>query len=69
MKPEEKAYVGYRLDRARETLAEAKALLDLGLLRGAVNRLYYACFYCVSGLLFTEGMSSAKHSGVQALFH
>lgn len=32
------------------------------------NRLYYACFYAVSGLLLTEGLSSAKHSGTMVLF-
>ena len=34
-----------------------------------VNRLYYACFYAVSALLLAKGLSSAKHSGVRALFH
>ena len=34
----------------------------------AVNRLYYAGFYAVSGLLLTERYSSPKHSGIRALF-
>jgi hypothetical protein len=34
-----------------------------------VNRLYYACFYTVSALLLTRGLSSAKHGGVRSLFH
>ena len=37
-------------------------------MHSSVNRLYYACFYAVSGLLLTEGLSSAKHSGTMALF-
>jgi len=37
-------------------------------LHSSVNRFYYACFYAVSGLLLTEGLSSARHSGVIALF-
>lgn len=37
-------------------------------MRGAVNRLYYGCFYAVLALLLTEGYSSSKHTGVQALF-
>ena len=56
------------MERAREALAEAGLLLDAGHLNTCVNRLYYACFYAVSGLLLTEGQSSAKHSGVRALF-
>ena len=68
MKPEEKAHVRYRLGRANEALEEAKLLADSGHLRTAVNRLYYACFYCVSALLLCEGQTSSKHSGVRALF-
>jgi uncharacterized protein (UPF0332 family) len=68
VKSEEKAYVQYRLGRAKTALREAKLLLDAGGLHTAVNRLYYACFDCVSALLLTEGRSSSKHSGVRAFF-
>ncbi len=68
MRPEEKAYAQYRLERAKTALRDAKLLLNAGSLHTAVNRLYYACFYCVSALLLTEGRSSSKHSGVRALF-
>jgi len=60
--------VRYRLDRANETLKEARLLFDNGYLHAAVNRLYYACFYAVSSLLLTEGRSSARHRGIMALF-
>jgi len=33
------------------------------------TRLYYACFYAVSALLLTKDLSSARHSGIRALFH
>lgn len=68
MKPEELDYLRYRLSRACESLDEAKLLLEAGHLATAVNRLYYACFYCVSALLFSEGKSASKHSGIRALF-
>jgi uncharacterized protein (UPF0332 family) len=61
--------VNYRLERAKETLAEARTLFDAGHTVGVVNRLYYACFYAVNALLLSEGLSSAKHSGVRALFN
>jgi uncharacterized protein (UPF0332 family) len=51
-----------------KTIAEARLLLDKGFLNTCVNRLYYACFFAVSALLLTEGYSSAKHSGLRALF-
>ena len=68
MKPEMTSLIHYRLDRANESIEEAKLLLENGHLHSSVNRLYYACFYAVSGLLLTEGLSSAKHSGTMALF-
>jgi uncharacterized protein (UPF0332 family) len=68
MKPEMTSLIRYRLDRAHESIEEAKLLLENGHLHSSVNRLYYACFYSVSGLLLTEELSSAKHSGTMALF-
>ncbi|MCL4552797.1 MAG: HEPN domain-containing protein [Candidatus Marsarchaeota archaeon] len=61
-------YVRHRLSRAEESLAEARLLLDGGYLIGTVNRVYYGCFYAVSALLFTEGLTSSKHSGVISAF-
>jgi uncharacterized protein (UPF0332 family) len=69
MKEETRTLVAYRLERARESLEEAKLLLDRGYGNTFVNRLYYACFYAVSALLLTKGLSSAKHSGIRSLFH
>ncbi|MCL5102866.1 MAG: HEPN domain-containing protein [Armatimonadetes bacterium] len=68
MKPEEAEYVKRRLMRAEETLEDAEMLTNGGRLNGAVNRLYYACFHAVSALLYTEGYTSSKHSGVRSLF-
>jgi hypothetical protein len=68
MKPEMAALIHYRLDRAHESIEEARLLLEYGHLHSSVNRLYYACFYAISGTLFTEGLTPAKHSGTMALF-
>lgn len=68
MKPGMTTLIQYRVHRARESIEESELLLENGHLHSSVNRLYYACFYAVSGLLLTEGLSSAKHSGVIALF-
>jgi len=69
MKEETRTLITYRLDRARESLEEAKLLLEQGHGNTFVNRLYYACFYSVSALLLTRGLSSAKHSGIRSVFH
>ena len=57
MTPETRILVQYRLDRAREALAEAVLLLDSGHANTGVNRLYYACFYayCMSRRNFRGG--------------
>lgn len=68
MTQEQVTLIRHRMDRARESLEEARLLLDAGRFNGSVNRLYYACFYAVSALLLTQGQSSSKHSGVRALF-
>jgi len=69
MKEEIRSLVNYRLERARESIEEAKILMERGHINTFINRLYYACFYAVSALLLTKGLSSAKHSGVRSLFH
>ncbi len=69
MTPEERALVEYRLERAREALDEAKLLFEAGHLHTYVNRLYYACFYAMSALLLTKGLSAGKHAHVRALLH
>lgn len=69
MTPEIRILVQYRLDRAHEALTEAVLLLDSGHANTAVNRLYYACFYAVSALLLTKGLTATSHSGLRTLFH
>jgi uncharacterized protein (UPF0332 family) len=69
MTSEETALVRYRLERAREAIDEARLLFETGHLHTYVNRLYYACFYAVSALLLTQGLSTGKHTQVRSLLH
>jgi len=69
MKKKKKDLIKYRCSRAEESLNEAALLINAGHYNAAVNRLYYACFYIVTALLLTEGMSSKKHSGIRSLFN
>lgn len=68
MTPEQAAMAREWLARADESLAEAETLFSAGHCTGAVNRIYYACFYAATGLLVSEGYGSSKHSGVISLF-
>jgi len=61
--------VRYRLQRACETLEDARILARAGRWNPCVSRLYYACFYAVSALLLQQGLSSSKHTGMRSLFN
>ena len=61
--------INYRMERARETLGDARILLEQDGSPGSIiNRAYYAMFYVVLSLLTTQGKGSSKHSGVISLF-
>jgi uncharacterized protein (UPF0332 family) len=61
--------IRYRQKKARETLEDAALLFRSGRLFSTLNRIYYALFYEVVALLLTADLSSAKHTGVRALFN
>jgi len=61
--------IKYRLEKSKETLQDARVLFEKASLSSAVNRIYYAMFYAVSGLLLSNDLSSSKHSGVRSLFN
>ncbi len=60
--------IEYRLNQAKETLVVAEELYGNSHYLDAVNRGYYAMFYCGLGLLAAKQLGSSKHSGVLSLF-
>jgi len=65
---ERKLLIGYKLEKAKDTIAEIPILIENQLWRNAANRLYYACFYAVSALLVKHGYIAHTHGGTKALF-
>ncbi len=63
-----KKLIEYRFKQAQETFAVGQELFDRGHYRDAVNRAYYAMFYCGLGLLAAKKLGTSKHSGVLSLF-
>lgn len=55
-------------DRARKTLAVARAALSLDP-DNAASRAYYAAFYAVSALFALEGREFRRHSAIEAAVH
>jgi uncharacterized protein (UPF0332 family) len=64
---ERKVVVAHRLQKAKDTLREAKGNVELAFWHTAVNRLYYACYYAASALLIKNGHIAQTHSGVIGL--
>jgi uncharacterized protein (UPF0332 family) len=62
------ALSAYRLQRAKETLLEADALISGEFYNAAVNRLYYACYYAVIALLIKNNITAQTHQGVRQMF-
>jgi len=69
MTGEERSIITYRMQRAYETIEEAKTMLAADHINAYVNRLYYACFYAVSALLLTRNVSTSKHGYLRSLMH
>ncbi|MDR0871873.1 MAG: HEPN domain-containing protein [Prevotellaceae bacterium] len=63
-KDERAALTAYRLQRAKETLTEVKGNVEMGFWHTAANRLYYACYYALNGLLIDNGLTARTHEGV-----
>ena len=61
-------FVYHRIQRSEETLAEADCLAENGHFSGAVNRLYYACYYIVTALLLENEIQASTHVGVRSMF-
>jgi uncharacterized protein (UPF0332 family) len=61
--------IQYRLEKANQTLEDAKLLANAKRWNPCVNRLYYACFYAVTALLVKNEFSSGKHTGIRSLFN
>ena len=57
----------YRLQRAAETLKEARYNADGEYYNAAVNRLYYACYYAASALMLDAGLETATHNGIRTM--
>jgi uncharacterized protein (UPF0332 family) len=69
MNEQVKTLINYRLEISLETLEDARLLLSNNRYRSAMNRLYYSCFYAVTALLLSIGLSSKTHKGLKLLFN
>jgi uncharacterized protein (UPF0332 family) len=67
MKEETESYICYRIERAWDTLDDARILAANGKWNSAVNRLYYATYYAVLALLYGMGIKPGTHNGAKTI--
>jgi uncharacterized protein (UPF0332 family) len=60
--------IKYRSSRSKETLREAKTMIENGYWNAAVNRIYYSCYYAVSALLLLKSIETGSHKGIRQMF-
>lgn len=63
-----KDLINYRLERAKETLEDAKLLAEKRWWNSTINRLYYAAYYAISALLLNEDHKSTTHNRAKIQF-
>lgn len=54
-------------DNARQALREAQVMMDNCFWNAAINRMYYACYYVVSGLMVKHGIETTSHAGIRQM--
>lgn len=65
----DEALIAYRIQRAEEATREAEILAKSQFWNGAINRLYYSCFYLVDALLIKKKISHKTHSETKKQFN
>lgn len=61
--------ISYRLDEARETIADVQLLIENDRLRAAVNRIYYGMFYSLLALGLAYQFETSKHQQLLGWFN
>lgn len=68
MKEELKDYIQYRIERAWDTLDDARILAKNKKWNSVINRLYYAVYYAIMALLLKNNLKAGTHNGVKTNF-
>lgn len=69
MSEQNKELIQYRIERARDSLEDARILSNAERWNASIKRIYYACFYALTALFAQKDLHSSKHSGVRSLFN
>lgn len=65
--PSKEDIIRLKIARAMNSLSAAEKMLEYNFTNAALNRLYYACFYAATALLFSKDIFTKTHSGVKQM--
>jgi uncharacterized protein (UPF0332 family) len=65
--PSKEDILKIKIGRAGKTLMEADKMIEFNFHTAALNRLYYACFYAATALLYKKDILTKTHSGVKQM--
>jgi uncharacterized protein (UPF0332 family) len=60
--------IKYRISRSLATFIEAETWIKNGFWNASVNRIYYSCYYVVSGILLKKSLETNSHKGIRQMF-
>jgi uncharacterized protein (UPF0332 family) len=56
------------LEKAADAIQNAQYNLQGGFISATANRAYYACYYCMTALLYTRNIYAKTHQGTRTKF-
>ena len=62
-------YISYKIGKSNKSLRAASLMIENEFYDEAINRIYYACFYIVTALLFKNNIDAKTHAGVRTMMH
>jgi len=68
MDPKDRSLIIAQIEKSKEKLNAAKALLKDGFIDDAISRAYYSMFHAASAVLLSAGISVDSHSALKNMF-
>ena len=65
----EDTYIKLYISHAKAAFKDAQILANNRRWSGCANHLYYACFHCITGLLYKYKINPKTHKGLDMQFH
>jgi len=68
MEPKDRSLIIAQVEKSKEKLNAAKALLKDGFIDDAISRAYYSMFHAASAVLLSDGISVESHGALKNMF-